>query len=154
MYGYFSLPFKNKEKCKLYQIFLHLCVERVTRGENTCSAWDTNGDSRMACAHKKRIGDNLHHQFVVGYDSENCETRDKRCRRLLAFNSRRPSCLPIGRELVTYFFCIAMRCALSHHRNVHRSISSRNTPAVLRVKIFPCEISLLLRNPCLYTYNQ
>lgn len=131
-----------------------MCRTCNTREKRVFSMRHERGFSNGVWVQKKRIGDNLHHQFVVGYDSENCETRDKRCRRPLAFNSRRPTCLPIGRELVTYFFCIAMRCALSHHQNVHRSISSRNTPAVLRVKIFPCEISLLLRNPCLCTCNQ
>lgn len=62
---------------------------------------------------------------------------DKRYRLSPAFNSRRPTC-SIGREFDPLLLLLhrAIRVVTSPG---HRSISLRNTPAVLRTKISHCE---------------
>lgn len=77
---------------------------------------------RVRHAGIKRHSDNSHHQFVVGYDS--------------AKIARRGAC-----DLL-FLYCYAMRVVASPGR----SISSRNTPAVLRTKIFLCEITLVTKS--------
>lgn len=114
-------------------------VKYVTQ-KNACSVQNGRGFDRYTSYKHKNV------MTTCITNSSSATTaklarHDKRYRLSPAFNSRRPTC-SIRRELDPLLFLLhrvtIVRRTSSHHRDVQRSISLRNTPAVLRMRTLYC----------------